>query len=147
MLFQSINSIAKDGYIPPTEYLFMGGNGLAYNTIALRGYDDRTVGPSKGLNNPIGGTILLKYGVELRYFVTQDPIPLYLSIFGEAGNVWSSFHKADFFDLKRSVGFGARVVMPPIGIIGFDLGYGFDRKLVDGNNPAWLFHFQFGKPF
>jgi outer membrane protein insertion porin family len=35
----------------------------------------------------------------------------------------------------------------PIGLIGFDLGYGFDRKAVDGKDPAWLFHFQFGKGF
>lgn len=147
LLFQTINSISKDGYIPPTEYMFMGGSGLAYNTIALRGYEDRSVGPSINLSNPIGGNVLLKYGVELRYNVIQDPIPIYLSLFGEAGNVWSNFHKADFFDLRRSVGFGVRLMLPAVGIIGFDLGYGFDRKLVDGQNPSWLFHFQFGKAF
>jgi outer membrane protein insertion porin family len=32
-------------------------------------------------------------------------------------------------------------------MIGFDLGYGFDRKIVDGLEPSWLFHFQFGKGF
>lgn len=147
LLFQTINSISKDGYIPPTEYLFMGGSGLAYNTVALRGYEDRSVGPSINLSNPIGGNVLLKYGVELRYNLIQDPIPIYLSLFGEAGNVWSNFHKADFFDLRRSVGFGVRLMLPAVGIIGFDLGYGFDRKLVDGQNPSWLFHFQFGKAF
>ncbi len=145
--FETINSIAKDGYLPPTEYLFMGGSGLAYNTVALRGYDDRTVGPSVNLSNPIGGSVLLKYGVELRYSVIQDPIPIYLSLFGEAGNVWANFHKSNFFDLRRSLGFGVRMMLPAVGIIGFDLGYGFDRKLVDGQNPSWLFHFQFGKDF
>jgi outer membrane protein insertion porin family len=91
--------------------------------------------------------VLLKYGVELRYSVLQDPIPIYLSLFGEAGNVWANFHKADLFDLRRSVGFGVRLMLPAVGIIGFDLGYGFDRKLVDGQDPSWLFHFQFGKAF
>jgi len=49
--------------------------------------------------------------------------------------------------LKRSVGIGARLLINPIGLIGFDFGYGFDRKSVDGKDPEWLFHFQFGKGF
>jgi outer membrane protein insertion porin family len=147
MLFQTISSLARDGYIPPNEYLFMGGSGLAYNTVALRGYDDRTIGPLNSAGNSIGGRVLLKYGVELRYALTQDPIPIYLSLFGEAGNVWPTFKTFDAFDLKRSVGFGMRLMLPAVGIIGFDLGYGFDRKIVDNQDPAWLFHFQFGRGF
>jgi len=49
--------------------------------------------------------------------------------------------------LRRSVGFGARILINPIGLIGFDLGYGFDRQITDGKDPAWLFHFQFGRGF
>jgi outer membrane protein insertion porin family len=146
-LFQTISSLAKDGYIPPNEFLFMGGSGLIYNTVALRGYDDRTVGPVNTAGNPLGGRVLMKYGIELRYSISQDPIPLYFSIFGEAGNVWPTFKSFDAFDLRRSVGFGLRIMLPAVGIIGFDLGYGFDRKIVDNQNPAWLFHFQFGKGF
>ncbi|MGA2668983.1 MAG: outer membrane protein assembly factor BamA [Ignavibacteria bacterium] len=147
MLFQTISSLAKDGYIPPNEYLFMGGSGLAYNTVALRGYDDRTIGPLNSAGNSIGGRVLLKYGVELRYSLTQDPIPVYFSLFGEAGNVWPSFRTFNPLDIRRSVGFGIRLMLPAVGIIGFDLGYGFDRKIVDNQSPAWLFHFQFGKGF
>lgn len=143
--FGAISSLAKDNYIPPNEYLFMGGSGLAYNTTALRGYDDRAVGPVNIYGNPTGGKVLLKYGIELRYSLSLDPIPIYLILFGEAGNVWAGFKQADLLDLRRSVGFGARVVMPPIGIIGFDLGYGFDRRIVSGVDPAWIFHFQFGR--
>jgi outer membrane protein insertion porin family len=146
-LIESVSSLAKDGYIPPNEFLFMGGSGLAYNTIALRGYDDRTVGPINTSSNPVGGRVLLKYGVELRYAVSLDPIPVFLLAFAEAGNVWPTFKQADLFDLKRSVGFGARLQLPAVGMIGFDLGYGFDRKIVDGLEPSWLFHFQFGKGF
>lgn len=89
----------------------------------------------------------MKYGIELRYSLSQDPIPIFLTAFAEAGNLWSSFKTADIFDLKRSVGFGARLMLPAVGIIGFDLGYGFDRKIVDGEDPSWLFHFQFGRGF
>jgi outer membrane protein insertion porin family len=144
---ESISSLSGDNYVPPNELLFMGGNGLAYNTVALRGYDDRTVGPVNRIGSPIGGRFLMKYGVELRYSLSQDPIPIFLTAFAEAGNVWASFRQADFLDLKRSVGFGARLVLPAVGIIGFDLGYGFDRKIVNGEDPAWLFHFQFGRGF
>lgn len=144
---ESISSLSSDNYVPPNELLFMGGSGLSYNTVSLRGYEDRTVGPVNKSGNPIGGRFLIKYGVELRYAVSQDPIPVFLTLFAEAGNIWSSFKQADFFDLKRSVGFGARLVLPAVGIIGFDLGYGFDRKIVDGEDPSWLFHFQFGRGF
>lgn len=146
-LFEAISSLASDGYIPPNEFLYMGGSGLAYNTVALRGYDDRTIGPLNLSGSNIGGRVLMKYGVELRYAVSLDPIPIFISMFGEAGNVWPTFRQTDLFDLRRSVGFGIRLQLPAVGIIGFDLGYGFDRKIVDGNNPAWLFHFQFGRAF
>lgn len=144
---ESISSLSDDNYVPPNELLFMGGSGLAYNTVSLRGYEDRTVGPVNAFGNAIGGRFLMKYGVELRYAISQDPIPIFLIAFGEAGNIWSSFKQADFFNLKRSVGFGTRLVLPAVGVIGFDLGYGFDRKSVDGQDPAWLFHFQFGRGF
>jgi len=149
--FQSITSIATDKYIPPDELLYMGGSGLTYNTTALRGYEDRTVGPRTQygniLGNIIGGRVLLKYGIELRYALTQDPIPVFLSTFVEAGNIFPSFREVDFLNLKRSVGFGLRLVLPAVGVIGFDVGYGFDRKSVDGEDPSWIFHFQFGRAY
>jgi len=144
---QSISSLSSDNYVPPNELFFMGGSGLTYNTVSLRGYDDRTIGPVNEFRNPIGGRFLMKYSVELRYAISQDPIPIFTTLFAEAGNLWPSFRKADLLDLKRSVGFGLRLMLPAVGIIGFDLGYGFDRKVVDGQDPAWLFHFQFGRGF
>jgi outer membrane protein insertion porin family len=90
---------------------------------------------------------MTRYTTELRFAVTLEPIPLYLLAFAEAGNTFESFEKADLFDLRRSVGLGARLLINPIGLIGFDLGYGFDRKLVSGKDPSWLFHFQFGRGF
>ena len=43
--FYYVNPLGDDRYLPPTELFYMGGNGLAYNTIPLRGYEDRAVGP------------------------------------------------------------------------------------------------------
>jgi len=145
--FSFINSFSKDKYLPPNETFYMGGNGLTYNTIALRGYDDRTVGPQNQFGDPIGGRVTTKYGLEFRYSISQDPLPIFALIFAEAGNVWADINKTDPFDLRRSVGFGTRLILPAVGLVGFDFGYGFDREAVDGIPPKWLFHFQFGRGF
>ena len=133
--------------VQPFEYFYMGGNGLIIATIPLRGYDDRSVGPRNIFGEVIGGRVFAKVGAELRFALTLEPIPLYLLTFAEAGNVFESFEKTDIFDMVRSVGFGARILINPIGLIGFDFGYGFDRQQVEGLPPEWLFHFQFGKGF
>ena len=133
--------------VQPFEYFYMGGNGLIIATVPLRGYDDRSVGPRNIFGEVIGGRVYSKIGAELRFALTLEPIPLYLLTFAEAGNVFESFEKTDIFDMVRSVGFGARILINPIGLIGFDFGYGFDRQAVEGLPPEWLFHFQFGKGF
>ncbi len=145
--FSFVNSTAGDDYLPPTETFYMGGNGLTYNTIALRGYDDRSIGPKNSFGSPIGGTVTTKFGIELRYSLSQDPIPIFLLGFLEAGNVWSDINKTDPFDLYRSAGFGTRLILPAVGLVGFDFGYGFDRRAADGQPPELLFHFQFGRGF
>ena len=127
--------------ISPFTRFMMGGNGLVIATIPLRGYDDRSIGPARG------GDVYLKFTTEFRVAVTLEPVPLYLLAFAEAGNVYLNIQNTDPFTLRRSAGVGARIMINPIGLIGFDVGYGFDRKLVNGQNPAWLFHFQFGKGF
>jgi len=143
-----LDEIVLGTNIQPFEYFYMGGNGLIIATTSLRGYDDRTVGPKNpSTGQVVGGRVMAKFGAELRLAVTLEPIPLYLLAFAEAGNVFENFQKTDIFDLRRSVGFGARLLINPIGLIGFDIGYGFDRKITDGEDPAWLFHFQFGRGF
>jgi outer membrane protein insertion porin family len=145
--FGYIDEIVKGTPIQPFEFFFMGGNGLVIATVPLRGYEDRTVGPRNTFGQIIGGRVMSKIGTELRLAVTMEPIPIYVLAFAEAGNVFENFNKTDIFDMRRSVGFGARLLINPIGLIGFDFGYGFDRQIVDGRNPEWLFHFQFGKGF
>ncbi|MCH7963436.1 MAG: outer membrane protein assembly factor BamA [Bacteroidetes bacterium] len=145
--FGYIDEFVKNTPIQPFEFFFMGGNGLVIATVPLRGYDDRTVGPRNVFGQIIGGRVMTKFGAEIRFAVALEPIPLYVLAFAEAGNVFESFEKTDIFDLRRSVGFGARILINPIGLIGFDFGYGFDRRITDGRDPEWLFHFQFGRGF
>ena len=116
-------------------------------TTALRGYEDRTLGQKSSGGNIIGSSVQAKFSSEFRVALSMEPMPIYLLAFAEAGNVYKDIKHTNLFDLKRSVGVGARILLNPIGLIGFDYAYGFDRKSVDGQEPQWIFHFQFGKGF
>jgi outer membrane protein insertion porin family len=125
----------------------MGGNGLQIQTRQLRGYEDRSIGPREQ-GNVIGGRIFARYVAELRFALTINPLPVYVLGFAEAGNVWRDERFVDPFDLKRSAGVGARLLIQGVGLIGFDYGYGFDDvEPRDGEPDGWHFHFQFGRGF
>ncbi len=143
-----IGTLKDNTPIQPFEYFYMGGNGLIIATTPLRGYEDRSLGLRDPLSNNVrGSSVMAKYTTEFRVALAMEPIPIYLLAFAEAGNVYLDMKNTDLFNLKRSVGIGARILLNPIGLIGFDYGYGFDRRSVDGQDPQWLFHFQFGKGF
>ncbi len=142
-----IDELIPGTTIQPFEFFYMGGNGLVIATTPLRGYDDRDVGPRNSLGDVVGGRVMTKYTAEIRAALTLEPIPIYLLTFAEAGNTFLNLKETDLFNLRRSVGVGARLLINPIGLLGFDFGYGFDRKLVDGQDPQWVFHFQFGRGF
>ncbi len=89
----------------------------------------------------------MKYTTELRLALTLNPIPIYTLLFAEAGNVWLDHSVMDAIDLRRSAGLGVRLLVNPIGLIGFDYGYGYDAPTPGGSIPGWKFHFQFGKSF
>lgn len=129
--------------IPYDEYFFMGGAGLIYGS-ALRGYPERSVGTLEG-DAYFGGMASFKYTLEMRYQLSPNPM-MYLIGFAEAGNVWDNFESSNLFDLKRSAGFGGRIIMPPLGMLGIDIGWGFDRD----PTPDWKspeYHFIFGQQF
>jgi outer membrane protein insertion porin family len=138
--------------IPSIELFSMGGTGVGYiNTTPLRGYEDQSIGPHPAGSTSIaalGGKAMTKSTLEVRFSVSLNPIPIYLLGFVEGGNVFESIKRSNFFDLKRSAGFGARLLINPIGMIGFDYGYGFDDVYpLDGKPDGWHFHFVFGKGF
>jgi len=143
----------KSSFIPIQDYFYMGGTGLGqFATTPLRGYDDRSVGPRRTTSltsrgGIIGGKGMIKHSAELRFAIALNPIPIYTLLFAEAGNVWETPKVMNPMDLKRSAGIGVRLLINPIGLIGFDYGYGFDG-LYPGDSPSgWHFHFQFGKSF
>jgi outer membrane protein insertion porin family len=144
-----ISGFKDDSRIPSLDLFIMGGTGIGYiSTTPLRGYEDQAVGPRNAYGQIVYGKAMTKQTAELRIALALNPIPIYVLGFAEGGNVFESMSKADFFDLKRSAGFGARLQIMPIGLIGFDYGYGFDDVFpLDGKPDGWHFHFVFGKGF
>jgi outer membrane protein insertion porin family len=134
--------------IPPLAFYSMGGTAISgLNTVPLRGYRDRSIDPGArtGLVGDVPlGKVYSKATAELRFGISVNPIPIYALVFAEAGNVWERLREVDPFDLKRSAGVGLRVMVPPIGLLGFDYGYGFDLDST-GEPGGWQFHFQFGR--
>ena len=148
---------AKDGtlsFIPWNDRFIMGGNGIPYGN-PLRGYDDNRVGPLTSSLSPIGGNTMVKFGTEFRVPFAENPV-VYGLVFAEMGNVWSSIDlmerlslpRSGPFDMKRSAGAGIRFFMPMIGMLGFDIGYGFDRVNQNGDlEPGWKTTLTFGQQF
>jgi outer membrane protein insertion porin family len=146
--FGVIEEIKENTFIDYYETYRMGGGGLTVATIPLRGYEDQSIGPKNSTSSYPSGKTEAKYSAELRYSVSMDPIPIHLLAFVEAGNVWKDLMHTDPFSLYRSAGIGVRLMINPIGLVGFDYGYGFDNPSYipgQGSPSGWHFHFQFGK--
>ncbi|MFO7868610.1 MAG: BamA/TamA family outer membrane protein [Bacteroidales bacterium] len=116
-------------YRSPFESFDVGGDGLSNITqygvdvVTLRGYSTSALTPDEGAN------LYNKFSLELRYPLTLKPeATIYGLVFAEAGNAWTEFENYNPFNIKRSAGFGVRVYIPMMGLLGFDFGYGFDRS-------------------
>jgi outer membrane protein insertion porin family len=149
--------LSDDTFLSVNDLFYMGGSGLAYNTESLRGYGDRSVGAANVVypstrNSEVGfssegGDAMFKFTSEIRFQILPNPTIFGLAFF-EAGNVWKHPGDIDISNLRRSAGVGVRLFMPLVGIIGLDVGYGFDRYDQFSRpvrTPTWEFHFQFGK--
>ena len=147
---------AKAGFVwgdpgPHFRQLFsLGGTQFG---VPLRGYDEFSVTP-RGFDpqatgfrantvDAFGRTYFVATG-ELGLRVSQA---LYLAAFYDAGNVWNRPSQFNPTRLFRGAGLGVSVVSP-LGPLGLDYAYGFDRTDADGNpQPAWKFHFKLGNFF
>ncbi len=141
--------------VGPFERFVLGGAGLTGQNfllgteiIGLRGYRDNSVAPP--FTN--GGVVYNKFVTELRYPVSTNPAAtIFGLIFAEAGNNFANYSEYNPFNLKRSVGAGARIFMPAFGMIGLDWAYGFDQVPNPNGSTQRLngaqFHFTIGQQF
>jgi outer membrane protein insertion porin family len=133
--------------ISPFETFYMGGDGMtgyssmyATETIGLRGYENGSL----GTNNYAYSRLAL----ELRYpFLLEPTSTIYGLAFVEAGNAWRTLNAFNPFELKRSAGFGVRIFLPMIGMMGIDWAYGFDSPTPNRPRSGSQFHFVLGQEF
>lgn len=135
------------------ERFKLGGDGMqgfdflqGSEIIAMRGYANNTVipvGSNPNVAQTSGSPIFTKYVMEMRYPVIQSQsATAFMTAFAEGGNTWNNFRDFNPFNIRRSVGIGAKIFLPIFGLLGIDYGYGFDQipGLPDANKGQ--FHFS-----
>lgn len=120
----------------------------------LRGYEEFSITPQGYIGGSSGGSLTAQttsFGsafytstVELGLRINQQ---LNFSAFYDAGNIWARPRDFNPTRLFRGAGVGASVVTP-LGPLGLDWGYGFDRVDANGvKDPKWQLHFKLGQLF
>ncbi|QXV65223.1 outer membrane protein assembly factor BamA [Mucilaginibacter sp. 21P] len=136
----------------PFERFKLGGDGMqtyqylqGTDIIGLRGYENFSIvpiGSNQNANTNQGNAIYNKYTLELRHpVIASQSATIFLEAFAEGGNVWDNFSQFNPFNVRRSVGVGARIFLPIFGLLGLDYGYGFDA--IPGQPDANKGHFHF----
>ena len=148
----------NDREVPFFERFFPGG--VSFDGL-IRGYGNNSIGPytelGDGTSNRNGGRamsiITLEYQVPIIDQLRSQQ-PVYAVAFVEAGNAWAKLSDAKPYpgNMKKSVGLGIRVIMPLVGLLGFDVGYGFDKpsdpiQALQKKRSGWHTHFQLGQVF
>lgn len=131
----------------PFGTFYVGGDGMsgysstyATETIGLRGYENGSLGSEASAYS--------RLTMELRYPLILEPSStIYILGFAEAGNAWYDLGDFNPFELKRSAGFGARIILPMIGLLGIDWAYGFDKVNGDRSAGGSQIHFILGQEF
>jgi outer membrane protein insertion porin family len=136
----------------PFERFKLGGDGMqsyqflqGTDIIGLRGYENFSIvpdGSNLNANTNQGSAIYDKFTMELRHpVIAGQSATIFFLAFAEGGNVWDNISKVNPFNVKRSVGVGARIFLPIFGLLGLDYGYGFDA--IPGQADANKGHFHF----
>jgi outer membrane protein insertion porin family len=149
----------------PFETFYVGGDGMsgystsyAEETIGLRGYDNGSISSTAYV---MGGEwtgsryssydayAYDRFTLELRYPFMLGNTTIYGLGFLEGGNAWAKTRDFNPFDMKRSAGFGVRLYLPMVGLMGIDWAYGFDKVYYSGGwqRGGGQFHFVLGQEF
>lgn len=131
----------------PFGTFYMGGDGMsgysstyATETIGLRGYENGSLASE--------ASAYTRLSMELRYPIILEPSStIYALGFVEAGNAWYELGDFNPFELKRSAGFGVRIILPMIGLMGIDWAYGFDKINGSRSDSGSQIHFILGQEF
>ncbi|HAJ79302.1 MAG TPA: outer membrane protein assembly factor BamA [Fibrobacteres bacterium] len=145
--FGIINKLPWSDDIKISRWDALGAGGVYGVDGQIRGYAERSFG---SIYNPENGKAMLTLSAELRYPLLEQT--LYLSTFADMGNTWASLEQVNMMDLYPGVGVGVRLLVPMLGLMGFDFGYGLrdpkkDNRFSVNPRPQIEFHFQMGKGY
>lgn len=119
------------------NYYYMYGVDYVY----IRGYKEHAIADASV--NP--ANLYAKYTVELRYpIILKEMASVYIYGFLDAGNGWSTKERFNPFDVKRSAGIGARLLIPMLGLVELNYGYGFDKVYGIKDAGGWHFGITMG---
>jgi len=132
------------------QLFFMGGTQFG---IPLRGYDEFSITPNGYDPSATSGQATGANSFGKAYFSMTGEVGLrlsqmfYVSSFYDAGNLWARASQFDPTRLFRGAGLGVAVISP-LGPLGVDFAYGFDRLNTLGQPaPGWKLHFKLGNFF
>lgn len=118
----------------------------------LRGYPEFSITPlGYNPNTSISNAVLQSFGnvffsstAELGLRISSQ---FYVNLFYDAGNLWAHPRDFDPTRLFRGAGIGVGTITP-LGPLGLDWAYGFDRVDANGNpDPKFMLHFRLGQIF
>ncbi len=150
-----IEGTADINGLPHSERFYAGG---VQSDGIIRGYDDASIYATVP-NEPretglfdyttdgpgylrVRGRALATMNLEITAPLVAQQI--YTLVFFDAGNVWARVtDMAPFSDMYTSVGFGLRLSVPGMGMMGFDFGWPYQGSNKGKMKP----HFQFGSSF
>ena len=125
--FGYITPYGRSDDAPPDEKFYLGGTGVD----GIRGYPDRSIGPSGG------GSREIIFSAELGFPIAGDQL-IALAFF-DAGDSYNKLRSFNFLNMKKGIGLGIRL-SSPFGLIGFDYAYNLDEN-------HWEPHLQIGTTF
>ncbi|MBD3321416.1 MAG: outer membrane protein assembly factor BamA [Chitinivibrionales bacterium] len=129
--------------------LFSGGGVYGVDAV-IRGYQEFEFGGRYNYFDE-DGIAMMSLTSEIRFPILEQQ--LYLAAFGDLGNTWSSLEEVDVADMYPGVGLGFRLMVPMLGLIGFDFGWGLadpddkDRHFSNNLQPKVQTHFIMNRGF
>ncbi len=111
----AVNDDIRIGY----KDLFQVG-GVYYDGI-VRGYTDASLGTD---------LMMMTFSAELRFPIVDQQF--YMGGFFDMGNAWNKIEKVNIADMYRGAGLGFRLMLPMVGLLGFDFAWPLDHP---GHSP------------
>jgi len=126
-----------DGWIPPYERFYMGGE------RSLRGFDIYQIGPKNNSGQNFGGTKSVLFQAEYQIPLTQQ---FSFVFFYDVGNAYDLGRAIDLKDLYQSMGLELKIFIPMLNVP-FRLIFSYNPRLEAEDAEHFVFRFGIGPSF